>query len=118
MDVSFISIGLILPAITAIVGTGGRVVSLVKPQFEAGRGQVGKKGVVREAAVHEEVLRRVRGFAQTLGWQAQALTHSPVTGPEGNIEFLIDLVPVPAAQADLNDEAIVQAVAAAHAELR
>jgi 23S rRNA (cytidine1920-2'-O)/16S rRNA (cytidine1409-2'-O)-methyltransferase len=92
MDVSFISILKILPALTDVLGTEGRCVSLIKPQFEAGRDRVGKKGVVRDPAVHREVLERILGGAEALGWHCAALDFSPITGPEGNIEFLIYLL--------------------------
>lgn len=88
MDVSFISIKLILPVAASIMGDEGVFYTLIKPQFEAGKERVGKKGVVRDAAVHEDVLRGIVEFAPTFGWQVQALDYSPITGPEGNIEFL------------------------------
>ena len=88
MDVSFISIRLILPVAAGIMGDEGVFYTLIKPQFEAGRDRVGKKGVVREPRVHEDVLREIVEFAPTFGWQVQALDYSPITGPEGNIEFL------------------------------
>lgn len=92
MDVSFISIRLILPALAAILPPDGRIITLVKPQFEAGRERVGKKGVVRDPAVHLDVLDTLRRYAESIGWQVQHADFSPVTGPEGNIEFLFDLV--------------------------
>ena len=95
MDVSFISVRLILPVAAGILGEGGRMLSLVKPQFEAGRGQVGKHGVVRDPAVHLQVLKEIRDFCVTIGWHARAFTYSPITGPKGNIEFLADLLPGP-----------------------
>ena len=88
MDVSFISIKLILPVAAAIMGAEGRFLTLVKPQFEAGRGQVGKNGVVREKEVHERVLREICLFAPSFHWHVQNLTFSPIKGPEGNIEYL------------------------------
>ncbi len=93
MDVSFISIRLILPAAAAIMGREGVFYTLVKPQFEAGRGKVGKNGVVRDPAVHEEVLREIAGFCPTIGWQVCRLDFSPITGPKGNIEFLAEIRP-------------------------
>ncbi|QAY66237.1 TlyA family RNA methyltransferase [Paenibacillus protaetiae] len=88
IDVSFISLKLILPALSRLLRTGSGIVALIKPQFEAGREKVGKSGVVRDPKVHEEVLRNVLGAAGQLGYKLEALTFSPITGGEGNIEFL------------------------------
>lgn len=93
MDVSFISIKLILPVAAGIMGEQGRFLTLVKPQFEAGKGQVGKNGVVRDKAVHLRVLQEIRDFAPSFGWHVRNMTFSPITGPAGNIEFLADIVP-------------------------
>ncbi len=87
-DVSFISLKLILPPMKALLAREGEAVALIKPQFEAGREQVGKSGVVRDPAVHKTVLHEVLRFADELGLQLQGLTYSPITGGEGNIEFL------------------------------
>lgn len=92
VDVSFISLSIVLPAIAALLAPTGQVVCLIKPQFEAGREKVGKKGVVRDPAVHEEVLRSFLDTAHALGFSVADLTFSPVKGPEGNIEFLGHLV--------------------------
>ncbi len=88
-DVSFISLSKILPPAFAILKNGGEMVALIKPQFEAGREKVGKKGVVREPAVHEEVIESVIGFATDSGFEICGLDHSPIKGPEGNIEYLL-----------------------------
>ncbi len=115
MDVSFISIRLIIPTAIAIMGEQGRFLTLIKPQFEAGKGLVGKHGVVREADTHEAVLRGIRDFAATLGWQVKQLTWSPIKGPKGNIEFLADI-----RQGEeflISDEDIKQLVAQAHKTL-
>lgn len=88
VDVSFISLALILPPLAALLAEGGQVVSLVKPQFEAGREKVGKKGVVRDPAVHLEVLERFLDHARAAGLTVRGLTYSPIRGPEGNIEYL------------------------------
>lgn len=88
VDVSFISLKLILPPLAALLKEGGQVVSLVKPQFEAGREKVGKKGVVRDPAVHLEVLERYLTHAGEAGLTVLGLTYSPIRGPEGNIEYL------------------------------
>lgn len=88
IDVSFISLKLILPALAGLLQQGSGTVALIKPQFEAGREKVGKSGVVRDSNVHEEVLRQVLTFAAESGYKLEALTFSPITGGEGNIEFL------------------------------
>ena len=88
VDVSFISLKLILPAVAGVLREGGEVVSLIKPQFEAGREQVGKNGVVRSGAVHQEVLERFLAYAQESGFAVLDLSYSPIRGPEGNIEYL------------------------------
>ena len=91
IDVSFISLKLILPAVAGILKDGGCVASLVKPQFEAGREKVGKKGVVRDPTVHKEVLEHYLEHAQEAGFGVLGLTYSPIRGPEGNIEYLLHL---------------------------
>ena len=91
VDVSFISLGIILPAVRPLLAEGARAVCLIKPQFEAGREKVGKKGVVRDRKVHEEVICRIQGLALENGYSVLGLTFSPVKGPEGNIEYLIYL---------------------------
>jgi 23S rRNA (cytidine1920-2'-O)/16S rRNA (cytidine1409-2'-O)-methyltransferase len=91
MDVSFISIRLILPAAAAVMGEEGRFVVLIKPQFEAGRGLVGKHGVVRDIKTHIQVLMEIRDFLPGMGWRLFGLNHSPIKGPKGNIEFLADI---------------------------
>lgn len=114
MDVSFISIRLILPVVAPILGEGGRFVTLVKPQFEAGRGRVGKKGVVRDAAVHLEVLQSIFDFVRDMGWCVSQADFSPVTGPEGNIEFLFEIVPKKHAEPCIKMESLSQIVEKAH----
>ncbi len=89
IDVSFISLELILPAVRGWLLPGGQVVALIKPQFEAGRRQVGKGGVVRDHRTHRQVLHRVIAFATGRGWRLWGLTISPLKGPKGNIEFLM-----------------------------
>ena len=88
VDVSFISLKLILPAIAGVLRDGGQVVCLIKPQFEAGREKVGKKGVVRDPAVHREVLEHFLEHAKENNFTVIAITYSPIRGPEGNIEYL------------------------------
>lgn len=91
IDVSFISLKLILPVLKTILVESGDVLALVKPQFEAGREQVGKKGIVRDKKVHLDVLEHISGFALQEGFDVCALSYSPITGGEGNIEFLMHL---------------------------
>ena len=91
IDVSFISLRIVLPAVRKLLREDGQVVCLIKPQFEAGKEKVGKKGVVRDPAVHEEVLNGFLSLAQEQGFTVRGLTFSPVRGPEGNIEFLAHL---------------------------
>jgi len=88
MDVSFISIKLVLPAVTALLKDGAPFVCLIKPQFEAGKDEVGKKGVVRDKAVHLSVIESILSFAPTIGLTVMGLDYSPIKGPEGNIEYL------------------------------
>lgn len=91
IDVSFISLKMILPPLCALLKIPGDVVALIKPQFEAGREKVGKSGVVRDPKVHQEVLEEVLQFAAGIGFEIKGLTYSPITGGEGNIEFLVHL---------------------------
>ena len=95
VDVSFISLKIVLPAIKALLKPTGQVLCLIKPQFEAGKEKVGKKGVVRDPAVHEEVLDTFISLAKSLDFTIKNLTFSPVKGPEGNIEFLGHLSMLP-----------------------
>jgi 23S rRNA (cytidine1920-2'-O)/16S rRNA (cytidine1409-2'-O)-methyltransferase len=89
MDVSFISIRLVLPAVKALLKPGADYICLIKPQFEAGREEVGKKGVVRDQKVHCGVIRKIRDLCREQGFSVLGLTYSPIRGPEGNIEYLI-----------------------------
>ncbi len=119
MDVSFISIKLILPVAAALMGEEGVFYTLIKPQFEAGRSHVGKNGVVRDADVHVDVLESIVLFAESMSWRVAALDFSPVTGPKGNIEFLAEIrhqsrVPQP----QLTKASLAQTVDRAHRELR
>ena len=89
-DASFIGLETILPAALALAGPGATLVALIKPQFEVGKGQVGKGGVVRDAALHEAVCARIEAWlGERRGWEPLGLTQSPILGPEGNKEFLI-----------------------------
>ena len=90
-DVSFISLELILPPIYRCMKDGAQAVALIKPQFEAGREQIGKGGVVRDAKIHEQVCCKILSFAQNLGFSVKGLEESPIMGPKGNREFLLYL---------------------------
>ena len=91
MDVSFISIRLILPVAAGIMGDEGVFYTLIKPQFEAGRERIGKNGVVRDPETHRDVLNSIIAFTEKMGWQTVRLDYSPITGPKGNIEFLAEI---------------------------
>lgn len=91
VDVSFISLELVLPVAYNLLSDDGETVCLIKPQFEAGRENVGKKGVVRDGNVHKDVINKIYSFAKQLGFAVCGLDFSPIKGPEGNIEFLIYL---------------------------
>lgn len=104
VDVSFISLGLVLPAARELLTADGRMVCLIKPQFEAGREKVGKKGVVRDPAVHIEVIEKVIGIADQLHFKVLGLDYSPIKGPEGNIEYLIYLEKRPEDEAILHEK--------------
>ena len=118
IDVSFISLRLMLPVLKAMLPRGAEVVALIKPQFEAGREAVGKSGVVRDPKVHEEVLIRVCGFAEAEGFGLQGLDYSPITGGEGNIEFLAWWRVGEPAALEASPEAVGQLVKEAHAAFR
>lgn len=118
IDVSFISLLKILPAVAGCLKPDGEIVALVKPQFEAGPGRVGKKGVVREASVHQEILQEVLAGVTDLGLRVRSLTYSPVRGPEGNREFLLWLgLRGQALAGDTWPALIKEVVAAAHREV-
>lgn len=116
VDVSFISLRHIFPVANAVTSGGAQGVCLVKPQFEAGREKVGKKGVVREAATHREVLRTACGFARESGFSCAGLDFSPIKGPEGNIEFLLHVEKAPD-DGCVDDAVIDRIVTAAHGAL-
>ncbi len=114
VDVSFISLKIVLPAIKALLKPTGQILCLIKPQFEAGKDKVGKKGVVRDPAVHAEVLENFLALASALELTVRNLTYSPVKGPEGNIEFLGHLSMLPEGGIVPDVQALV---AAAHESL-
>ena len=118
MDVSFISIRLILPAALQVLGDAGRMITLVKPQFEAGRQAVGKGGIVSRPEMHRQVLRDLVAFVPTLGWRVRALDYSPIAGGDGNIEFLADIVPDGMDEKAVGEVAIDMIVEKAHSALR
>ncbi|MCI2254596.1 TlyA family RNA methyltransferase [Domibacillus sp. PGB-M46] len=91
IDVSFISLALILPVLKTLLVPGADVMALVKPQFEAGREEVGKKGIVRDRKVHQAVIEKIVQLASSLGYDIINLSHSPITGGDGNIEFLLHI---------------------------
>ena len=116
VDVSFISLTKVLGPAKELLKDGGQMVCLIKPQFEAGKDKVGKKGVVRDPAVHKEVIERVILFAKSIGFGILHLDYSPIKGPEGNIEYLVHIVKD--AKAESQEVIDVEAVvAAAHGEL-
>lgn len=118
IDVAFISLEKILPAAANLLKEEGAIMALVKPQFEAGREKVGKKGVVREPAIHREVLERVLSYCRAFGLEPYGLDYSPVTGPEGNLEFLLLLKKNGVTAAVDWQQVIAETVEKAHRELR
>lgn len=113
-DVSFISLSKILPAASEILPEKAQMVCLIKPQFEAGREKVGKKGVVRDPAVHREVIEAAIGYAGESGFRLLGLDFSPIRGPEGNIEYLMYLEKGTPADGDLSKQ-IAALVVRSHA---
>ena len=107
IDVSFISLSKVLPAAYNLLGEHGEIVALIKPQFEAGREKVGKKGVVREKSTHIEVIQNCFAYAKENGFFVRELEFSPVKGPEGNIEYLYHLVKSGDVDSDIDIEAVV-----------
>lgn len=121
IDVSFISLKLILPVLKTILAVDGEVVCLVKPQFEAGKENVGKKGIIKDPAVHQMVLEEMLDFMLNEGYLVKGVSYSPVKGGEGNIEFLVHLVwpkaPEPQILQDNERATIVKVVEEAHQQL-
>jgi 23S rRNA (cytidine1920-2'-O)/16S rRNA (cytidine1409-2'-O)-methyltransferase len=112
-DLSFISIAKVLPSLTALMSPEAQLVVLVKPQFEAGKGRVGKKGVVKDPRIHAEVLRDAIGAMNAAGLVVRNVTYSPIAGPEGNLEFWVHA----ARSGPCADFDIAEVVSAAHREL-
>lgn len=119
IDVSFISLTKVLLPVCELMTEDGEIVCLIKPQFEAGREKVGKKGVVRDPKVHEEVIRKVISYASAIGLESRDLEFSPIKGPEGNIEYLLHLKKCPeeASAAGLPEDTVEKTVALAHKTL-
>ncbi len=115
MDVSFISVKLILPKAAELMEHKGRFYILIKPQFEAGRENVGKKGVVRDPAVHVQVIENIRAFLPEIHYHMAQLDFSPITGPEGNIEYITEFLP--GDEVGVDDARISAVVEQAHATL-
>ena len=116
-DVSFISLKHILGPASALLKDGACMVCLIKPQFEAGREQVGKNGIVRDPSVHRQVIQNVLGYAAESGFSALDLDHSPVKGTKGNIEYLVLLKKEENTHCDIDEKIISDIVAKAHKEL-
>ena len=117
IDVSFISLSLILPALYQILEEGGQVVALIKPQFEAGREQIGKKGIIKDKKVHLAVLETVTAFMLEAGFSVKGLDFSPIQGGHGNVEFLAFLEKSEQPKNDLEQD-LVAVVEAAHKEFK
>ena len=117
IDVAFISLEKVLPAVKAMLKPDGQVVALIKPQFEAGKEKVGKKGVVRDPKVHLEVIHKVIDTAREMEFVTKELTFSPVKGPEGNIEYLVWLTKDKEAADNVTDEVMASTVELAHSNL-
>lgn len=116
IDVSFISLGLILPPLYDILEDEGEVVALIKPQFEAGRDQIGKNGIIKDPSIHKETIKKVLAIATDLGYSIIGLTHSPIKGGHGNMEFLVHLKKDDQ-EATVSDDQINNLVDEAHKEL-
>ena len=116
IDVAFISLTKVLEPAKALLKDTGEIVALIKPQFEAGRGNVGKKGVVRDPEVHRSVIHAVIDYSREIGFSPVGLTFSPIKGPEGNIEYLVHLAQSGESSA-LTEEKIDEIVDEAHKEL-
>lgn len=113
IDVSFISLDKVLPVVTSLIRPGGQTIALVKPQFEAGRHNVSKGGIVKDPDIHRQVIQRVCNIADEVGLRVKGLTYSPIKGPAGNIEYLIWLqkedLDVPPARENMIDQVVAEA---------
>ena len=113
-DVSFISLKAVLPPVLALMGEGARFVALIKPQFEAPKELVGARGVVRDPAVHKMVISDMVSWLPATGWAADGLDFSPITGPEGNVEFLLSMAPAPNPSRKVDETTIDAIIRAAY----
>lgn len=118
MDVSFISLKLILPVLKEILKENGEAVALVKPQFEAGREKVGKKGIISDPLIHQEVLEDILAFAKNVGFHIEGLHFSPITGGSGNVEFLAHLKKTTGLGKMNAPVSITKVIQEAHAQLK
>ena len=109
MDISFISIRLVLPALIPLLKPGADLICLIKPQFESRREEVGKKGVIRDEGVHRRVVGEILAFAREIGLTVLGLDYSPIKGPEGNIEYICHLTNGSAPPAEIDIDAVVRA---------
>ncbi|GAB6087789.1 TlyA family RNA methyltransferase [Alkaliphilus crotonatoxidans] len=117
IDVSFISLKIVLPAAQRLLKPGAEIVALIKPQFEAGRDKVGKKGVVRDIGVHQEVVTEIIQFSRSLGFKILGCSFSPIKGPEGNIEYLLHLGHQSQKDGDFHEQQILMVIQASHESL-
>jgi len=118
IDVAFISLRLVLPVVKNLIKEKGEIVFLIKPQFEAGRENVGRKGVVKDKKIHKEVVKGILDFTSDIGFMIKGVTFSPIKGPEGNIEFLAYGINSEEKQSKDNDEMAESIVEQAHNTLR
>lgn len=114
IDVAFISLKLVLPVAQKILTNDGKMVALIKPQFEAGREEVGKKGVVRNIAIHQKVIKDILDFTKEIGLSIEGLDFSPIKGPEGNIEFLMYLSKKAETTCNVSDDDIINITEESH----
>ena len=117
IDVSFISLTKVLLPVRNLLTDEGEIVCLIKPQFEAGKENVGKKGVVRDPRIHRQVVEEIAAFTPSFGYLMAQVDFSPVTGPEGNIEYIAELLPDASGASAVTQERIAQVVEQAHATL-
>ena len=117
IDVAFISLTKVLGVAKELLQDNGELIALIKPQFEAGRENVGKKGVVKDPKIHESVIKSVIEFSRSIGFVPTMLTYSPVKGPEGNIEYLVRLSKDASSEGNISENLILETVKEAHAAL-
>ncbi|MBM7614013.1 TlyA family RNA methyltransferase [Alkaliphilus hydrothermalis] len=117
IDVAFISLKLVLPVVKELIRQGGEIVALVKPQFEAGKENVGKKGVVKDIKIHQQVVFDIVNFSSALGLQIKDFSFSPIKGPEGNIEYLLHLCNISDAESQISVDYIENRIVESHQTL-